>query len=163
MSAARRLLIVGGIALALLGMIYGLWYAVSEEHQELDGIGKSLTMSFSAAAKQDSAAAGAALREYKELKYSYDRHVDAHGHWIGLAMVLVVLGIGLERVGFNKGLTTILAAGLVLGSFLFPLGVLWQTFGHGLAPQAITVVGTALVILSLAGITVGFALQGKND
>jgi len=163
MSAARRLLIVGGIALALLGMTYGVWYAVFAEHQELDGIGKSLTTSFSAAAKRDSTAAGAALREYKELKYSYDRHVDAHGHWIGLAMVLVVLGIGLERVGFNERLTMALAVGLVLGSFLFPLGVLLQTFSRGPVPKAVAVVGSALVIVSLAGMTVGFAMARAKD
>lgn len=158
MSAARRLLIVGGIALALLGMIYGVWYAVFAEHQELDGIGKSLTASFSAAARRDSVAAGTALREYKDVKYSYDRHVDSHGHWIGLAMVLVVLGIGLERIGFSERLTMLLATGLVLGSFLFPLGVLLQTFGHGAAPQAVAIAGSALVIVSLAGMTVGFAV-----
>src|SRR5207237_10363862 len=118
MSAARGLLIVGGIALALLGMTYGVWYAVFAEHQELDGIGKSLTTSFSAAAKRDSAAAGAALREYKELKYSYDRHVDAHGHWIGLAMVLVVLGIGLERVGCNGRVAMGVAVGWGVGALL---------------------------------------------
>ena len=163
MSAARRLLIVGGIALALLGMIYGLWYAVSAEHQELDGIGRSLTVGFSAAAKRDAATAETALCEYKELKYRYDRHVDAHGHWIGLAMVLVVLGIGLERVGFTERLTMLLATGLVLGSFLFPLGVLLQTFSHGSAPRAVTVVGSALVIASFGGMTVGFTLPRRND
>src|SRR5262249_101523 len=31
MSAARRILIVGGLALALWGMAYGLWYAVFAE------------------------------------------------------------------------------------------------------------------------------------
>lgn len=163
MSAARRVLIVGGMGLAFLGMIYGVWYAVFAEHQELDGIGKSLTAGFSAAAKRDSAAAETALHEYKQLKYSYDRHVDVHGHWIGLAMVLVVLGIGLERVGFDERLTVLLAVGLVLGSFLFPLGVLLQTFSHGRAPQAVAVAGSALVIVSLAGITVGFAVPRAND
>lgn len=163
MSAARRLLIVGGIALALLGMIYGVWYAVFAEHQELDGIGKSLTMSFSGAAKRDPAAAGAALQEYKGLKYNYDRHVDAHGHCIGLAMVLVVLGIGLERVGLHERITTLLASGLVLGSFLFPLGVLLQTFSHEQAPRVLAVVGSALVIVSLAGMTVGFAVGRAKD
>lgn len=163
MSAVRRLLISGGIGLALLGMIYGVWYAVFAEHQELDGIGKSLTTSFSAAARRDSAEAGTALLEYKELKYSYDRHVDAHGHWIGLAMVLVVVGIGLERVGFNERLTMLLAAGLVVGAFLFPLGVLLQTFSHGPAPQAVAAAGSALVIVALAGMVVGFAVPGKND
>ena len=163
MSEARRVLIVGGISLALLGMIYGVWYAVFAEHQELDGMGKSLTVGFSAAARRDSEAAGAALHEYMELKYSYDRHVDAHGHWIGLAMVLVVLGIGLERVGFNERLTMLLAGGLVLGSFLFPLGVLLQTFSHGPAPRVVAVAGSALVIVSLAGMTVGFLVPRTND
>src|SRR5215472_19331900 len=163
MSAARRLLIVGGIALALLGMVYGVWYAVFAEHQGLGGIGKSLTMSFSAAAKGDSAAAETALNDYKELKYGYDRRVDAHGHWIGLAMVLVVLGIGLERVSFNENLTMLLTAGLVLGSFLFPLGVLLQTFSHGTAPRAVAVGGSALVIVSLTGITIGFAVPRGKD
>jgi hypothetical protein len=157
------MLIVGGIGLALLGMIYGVWYAVFAEHQELDGMGKSLTTSFSAAARRDSAAAGMALHEYKELKYNYDRHVDAHGHWIGLAMLLVVLGIGLERVGFNERLTMVLASGLVLGSFLFPLGVLLQTFSHGPAPQVVAVVGSAMVIVSLAGMTIGFAVPRGNS
>ena len=111
MTAGRRLLIVGGIALALLGMIYGVWYAVLAEHQELDGIGQLLTTSFSAAAKRDSSAAGAALKEYKELKYGYDRHVDVHGHWIGLAMILIVLGIGFDRLA----LVIASLAGMTLG------------------------------------------------
>src|SRR6266850_241650 len=39
MSGSRKLLILGGIALALWGMGYGTWYAVFAEHQALDGIG----------------------------------------------------------------------------------------------------------------------------
>lgn len=160
MSASRRLLIVGGIALALLGMIYGVWYAVFAEHQELNGIGKSLTTSFSAAAKRDSATSGVALGEYRELKYAYDRHVDVHGHWIGLAMILIVLGIGFDRVGFSEQLKMFLAASLLVGSFLFPLGVLLQTVSRGPIPEGLAVAGSALVIVSLAGMTVGFARRG---
>jgi len=50
MSGSRQLLIIGGIALAIWGMSYGLWYAVFAEHQALDNIGSSLTGSFAAAA-----------------------------------------------------------------------------------------------------------------
>ena len=157
MSGARRLLIVGGIGLALLGMIYGLWYAAFAEHQELDGIGRSLATGFSAAAERNAAAAQSALNQYSEVKYAYDRHVDVHGHWIGLAMLLIVLGIGLDRAGFNEQLKMLLAAGLLLGSLLFPLGVLLQTLSHGPGPRALAVLGSALVIVALAGMTVGFA------
>jgi hypothetical protein len=155
MSAARRLLIVGGMALALLGMIYGGWYAVFAEHQELDGIGRSLAASFSAAAGQNAAAAQSALEQYRKLKYDYDRHVDVHGHWIGLAMLLIVLGIGLDRVSSSEQVKMLLATALVVGSFLFPLGVLLETLDHGSLPRALAVAGSALVIVSLAGVTLG--------
>lgn len=162
MSTARRLLILGGIGLALLGMIYGLWYAVFAEHQELDGIGKSLATGFGAAAERDSASASAALKQYKELKYAYDRHVDVHGHWIGLAMLLIVLGIAVDRVKLTERVKLLLSAGLLLGSLLFPLGVLLQTFSHGVAPRAVAVAGSVLVIASLAGMTMGFARAPRS-
>ncbi len=162
MSTAQRLLILGGIGLALLGMIYGLWYAVFAEHQELDGIGKSLATGFSAAAERDAAASSAALSQYRELKYAYDRHVDVHGHWIGLAMLLIVLGVASDRLEFGEHVKLLLSAGLLLGSLLFPLGVLLQTYSHGDAPRALAVAGSALVIASLAGMTMGFARAPRS-
>jgi hypothetical protein len=155
MSAARRVLLIGGIALALWGMGYGLWYAVFAEHQALDGIGSSLATGFAAAAERNPASAEAALARYREAKYIYDRQVDVHSHWIGLAMLLIVLGIGFDRVIFSNRLKVILATGLFLGAFLFPLGVLLQTMSHGSLPRAIAIAGSALVIASLAGIAVG--------
>lgn len=163
MSAARRLLILGGIALALVGMSYGMWYAICAEHQELEGIGKSLATGFTAAAGRNSAAADGALQRYRELKYAYDRHVDVHGHWIGLAMLLILLGIGLERMKFSESMKLLLAAGLLTGALLFPFGVLLQTFSHGAGPRALAVGGSALVMVSLAGMTVGFARAQKES
>ena len=156
MSGARRVLILGGIALALWGMSYGLWYAIFAEHQALDGIGASLATGFSAAAERNTAGAQAALERYKEAKYRYDRQVDVHGHWIGLGMLLIVLGIGFERVGFSPRIKMLLALGLLSGAVLFPLGVLLETFSHGSFPQAVAIAGSALAILSLAGIALGF-------
>lgn len=157
MSGGRRLLVLGGIALALWGMSYGLWYAVFAEHQALDGIGASLASGFSAAAERNSPAAEAALQHYRSAKYTYDRQVDVHGHWIGLAMLLIVVGIGYERVTFSRRLKFVAALGLFAGAFLFPLGVLLQTASHGPIPRGVAVVGSALVIASLAGIAYGFA------
>ncbi len=68
MSGARRLLLAGGIALAVWGMGYGLWYAVFAEHQALEEIGASLSTAFSGAAQRDSAHSEAALLRYKESK-----------------------------------------------------------------------------------------------
>jgi hypothetical protein len=163
MSGARRLLLFGGIALALWGMSYGLWYAVFAEHEALDGIGASLTTGFVGAAERSSTSAASALSRYREAKYTYDRQVDVHSHWIGLAMVLIVLGIGFDRVGFTKRWRFLLASALFFGAGLFPLGVLLQTLSHGPAPRAIAIVGSALVIASLAGCTIGFARNSASS
>jgi hypothetical protein len=157
MSVARRVLLIGGIALALWGMGYGLWYAVFAEHQALDGIGSSLASGFSATAERNPASAEAALVKYREAKYVYDRQVDVHSHWIGLAMLLIVLGIGFDRVTFSDRLKLMLALGLFLGAVLFPLGVLLQTMSHGSLPRAIAIAGSAVVIASLSGIAIGIS------
>jgi hypothetical protein len=157
MRAGRRILVIGGIALALWGMGYGLWYAVFAEHQALDGIGSSLATGIAAAAERNPASAEAALVKYREAKYVYDRQVDVHSHWIGLAMLLIVLGIGFDRVNFSDRLKLMLALGLFLGAVLFPLGVLLQTLSHGELPRGIAVAGSVLVIGCLAGIAVGLS------
>jgi hypothetical protein len=155
MSRSRRVLIVGGIALAVWGMSYGLWYAVFAEHQALDNIGASLAGSFAAAADRNPAGMEASLEQYREAKYVYDRQVDVHGHWIGLAMLLIVLGIGFDRVNLSERLKMFLALGLVAGSVVFPLGVLLQTMSHGPLPRGITIVGSGFVIAALLGSAVG--------
>jgi hypothetical protein len=157
MSLARRILIIGGIALALWGMAYGLWYAVFAEHQALDTIGASLSSAFANAADRHPARSHAALGEYREAKYVYDRHVDVHGHWIGLAMLLIVLGIGLDRVLFSERGKLLLSLGAFLGAILFPLGVLLQTIDHGRAPRVIAIAGSALIIITLAAFALGFS------
>ena len=158
MSSSRRLLILGGIVLAMWGMGYGLWYAVFAEHQALNGIGSSLATAFDASATRNSGAAEAAFSRYTEAKYVYDRQVDVHGHWIGLAMLLIVVGIAFDRVRFAERSRLMLASALLSGAVIFPLGVLLQTFDHGALPRVIAILGSALVIVALAGITLGLAV-----
>ena len=148
MISARRLLIFGGIALAIVGMAYGWWFAVFAEHQTLDHLGSSLTATFVSAAKRDQPSAQASLLQYREAKYIYDRQVDVHGHWIGLAMLLIVIGIGFDRLALAAKWKPLLAMGLLLGAFLFPLGVLLQTHSHGSVPRAIAILGSALVLVA---------------
>jgi hypothetical protein len=155
MKGSQKLLLVGGLALAIWGMSYGLWYAVFAEHQHLEGIGRSLATSFAESAGRNLPGAQAALEEYRATKYVYERHVDVHGHWIGLAMVLIVLAFAFDRVGFGERVRYWLALALLLGAITFPLGVLLQTADHGAGPKVIAVVGSALVIGSLGGVALG--------
>jgi hypothetical protein len=159
--SAKQVLLTGGLALAILGMSYGLWYAAFAEHQALDGIGQSLASSFQAAVGRDSSAAESSLLKYREAKYRYDRQVDVHGHWLGLSMLLIIVAIGYDHVSFSQKLKTLLAWILLIGSAFFPLGVLMQTWSHGPAPRYVAALASAMVIIALAAMVLGF-LRRQN-
>lgn len=157
MTRSGRFLVIGGLLLAVWGMTYGLYYAVFVEHQTLDSIGGSLTAAFVHAAAQASQQSQDAMQAYANANYAYVRQVDTHGHWIGLGLLLILLGVAFSRVGFSESVRFGLAAALLAGSVLFPLGVLLETLNRGLLPKAVAVVGSALVIASLAAIALGFS------
>jgi hypothetical protein len=157
MTAARKTLIFGGLALAAWGMGYGLLYAAFIEHQTLDGIGAALANGFSQAAGRHMTESQAALADAASRSYVYIRQVDAHSHWIGLALLLLVLGTGFDRVAFGDRVRNLVAAALLAGSVLFPLGVVLETWSRGEVPQAIAVIGSVFVIFGLCGAAWGFA------
>jgi hypothetical protein len=163
MSPAKKLLIVSGLGLAIWGMAYGFFYAVSIEHQTLEKIGSSLARGFTFAAQRNLPAARAALDEFASASYVYVRQVDAHGHWIGLSMLLIVFGAVFNRVGFGGRVRLWLAWGLVAGAVLFPLGVLLETFAGGLGPKFIAAAGSAVITLALVGIALGFARERESN
>lgn len=162
MSSSRKVLIFGGIALAAFGMFYGVYYALFVEHQTLDGMGSSLAASFMHAAERKLPESQTALNAYVATKYDYVRQVDCHSHWIGLALLMIVLGIAFDHVAFGEPLRKLLAWSLLIGSILFPLAVILQTTDHGSLFRGLAVIGSALVIVSLAGVAAGFARQAPQ-
>jgi hypothetical protein len=158
MSSARKLLLVGGLILAAFGMLYGLHYAVFVEHQTLDRMGGSLAQAFVRLAERNPVEAHVAIDVYASTKYDYVRQVDVHSHWIGLGMLLIVLGAAFDSVAFGARLKAWLAAALVTGSIVFPLGVILQTVNHGAVyASALAIFGSATVTVSLVAVAWGFA------
>ncbi len=162
MSGSRKLLIISGMLLALWGMGFGLYYALFVEHQVLDKLGGSLATSFTDGAKGDLIAAHASLQTYSDTQFDYVRSVDVHSHWIGFAILLIVFGVGFDRLGFKESRRMLLAWLLVVGSVTFPLGVILQTLDRGIIPQAVAALGAGLVIIALAAIALGFARTEGN-
>lgn len=156
LSASRKLLIAGGLALIIFAMSYGLWYALFTEHQALEGMGASLATGFAQAASDNLADAHQSIQQYAAIKYDYVRHVDVHSHWGGLAMILIVLGVMFDRIGFTEKRRFYLAATLLSGSVLFPLGVVLQTATTSGIGSGLAVAGSALVIGGLVFVAIGF-------
>ena len=161
MTTGRRVLVIGGLALATLGMLYGLHYAVFVEHQTLDRMGGSLAQAFLNAAGRNLPGAHQAIEAYASTKYDYVRQVDIHSHWIGLAMLLIILGAVFDQVALSPQAKTWIATSLVAGSFFFPLGVILQTISHGAEwASGLAIVGSATVTIALGAVVWGFARSG---
>jgi len=164
MSAARKLLIFGGLLLAAFGMLYGLHYALFVEHQTLDRMNGSLVTAFVDAAERNLPAAQQAIDEYAGRKYDYVRQVDAHSHWIGLAMVMIIVGVLIDRMALSERLRLSVAVAFTLGSFFFPAAVILQTFAHGSSlALVLAAAGSALIIAAMSAAVVGFARQGIKE
>lgn len=162
MSRSGKILVFGGIALATFGMLYGLHYAVFIEHQTLDRMGGALADGFIQTAQGRMPESRAAIDAYGWTKYNYVRQVDVHSHWIGLAMLMIVLGAVFERVGFSEQLRRWIALGLLAGSILFPFGVIVQTATHGgMFASGLAIGGSALVTIGLAACAIGFVRQSS--
>lgn len=162
MSAPRRVLLFGGLALAIWGMGYGLWYALFAEHQALNGIGTSLAGAFTGAAQRNAALVGSSLQQYKKAKFVYDRQVDVHSHWIGLAMLLITLAIYFDRLSYSDKGKALLAWGALLGAAFFPFGVLLQIYNPGPVPWVLAVLGAALEITTLFLTAMGFVRRPSS-
>jgi hypothetical protein len=155
-SKARKVLIVGGAGLAVFGMLYGLHYAVFVEHQTLDRMGGSLVNAFAHAAEHRWDDSQLALIAYRETKYDYVRQVDVHSHWIGLAMLMIVLGVVFDEVAFGERSRFAIALAMIVGSTTFPLGVILQTARMVPLGSALAIAGSVLVTVALGATAVGF-------
>lgn len=159
MSGSRKLLIVAGLALMIWGMGYGLYYAIFDEHQTLEQMGGSLAVGFMKAAEGDMDAAHAQIDTYASTKFEYVREVDVHSHWTALAMLLLLFGVIFDRIGFAEPVRFKLAVALVVGSVVFPLGVILQVFDKGIIPQVVAAVGAGVLILGLGTVVWGVLRQ----
>jgi hypothetical protein len=161
-SRSRKVLLFGGTVLAVLGMLYGLHYAVFVEHQTLDRMSGSLAGAFAHAAERGGDDSQDALTAYRETKYDYVRQVDLHSHWIGLAMLLIVLGVVFDEVAFAERVRFAVALAMLAGSIVFPLGVILQTVHMAPLGSVLAIAGSALVIAALGATAVGFMREGAS-
>jgi hypothetical protein len=163
MNTAQRVLIFGGLTLVAFGMLYGLYYALFVEHQTLDRMGGSLASAFVHTAEGHLPEAESSIDLYASTKFDYVRQVDVHSHWIGLGMLLMLMGAIFDRVAFSFRTRVWIAVGLLAGAFVFPFGVLLQTFRHGaFFASASAVLGSALVTIALGAVAWGLAVKGAT-
>jgi hypothetical protein len=156
MKYSQKILLVGGLVLAILGMAYGFWYAVADEHPTLERMGVSLASAFAEVANGDMEQARESLDVYAATRFEYIREVHTHGHLAALSTMLILLGLFFNQLGFAERTRSYLASLLVFGTAALPLGAFLEIILTGPLPNVIAVLGTIAIIGGMFATAFGF-------
>jgi hypothetical protein len=163
MTGSQKILLSGGLALAILGMAYGFWYAVADEHPTLERMGVSLAGAFAEVAKGEMDPAREFLKTYGETRFEYIREVHTHGHLVALSTLLLVLGLFFNQLAFTERIRLYLASLLVFGTAALPLGSLLEIMLSGPVPKAMALLGTVSLIGGLVAVAAGLLLSTERS
>ena len=156
MKHSQKILLTGGLVLAILGMAYGFWYAVADEHPTLERMGVSLASAFAEVANGDMEQARESLDAYGATRFEYIREVHTHGHVVALSTLLILLGLFFNQLGFSERIRTYLASLLVFGTAALPLGSFLDIVLTGPLPNVVAVLGTIAIIGGMFATAIGF-------
>jgi len=151
--SARRLLVLGGIALIVCGMILGDIFAAFVLHPNADLIGASLMAATRAVTAGDPQAAGAAVQAIGGYLENRGTKVDAHSHMIGFGYIALLLALLQPYVAFSERRKKLSAKILITGAVLLPVGVFLIHY-VGLEGSPFAAIGWASVFADFGGFLV---------
>ena len=149
MNTASRILILTGVILIACTMVFGVGYAIFDEHQTLVGMGMHMATGFMEASNGNLEAAYMSLDSYGELTKEYRKEVHSHGHWGMLSLILIVLGLVFDKLALDQRKAVLLASLLAASATLFPLGVLLQIGPAAGIGKILSIAGSTGMVLGL--------------
>lgn len=158
--SARRLLIFGGLALIVVGMIFGDIFAVFVLHQNAARISETLLAATKAAADQDAAAVLKLFTAIGGFLENHGTKVDAHVHIIKFGYIALLLAFVQPYVALSEQRKRRLAELFLVGSVLLPVGVFLIHY-VGLAFSPLEMIGWASIAADVGGLLVIVACVGE--
>jgi hypothetical protein len=148
--SARRLLVLGGIALVAGGMLFGDIFAVFILHQNAGGQGAALIAANQAIAAGDEAAVNQIFASLGSLLEDRGTKVDAHVHMIGAGYLALLLALVQPFVVLAARTKKVLATLFIAGGALLPIGIFLIHY-VGLTYSPFAVIGWASILADSAG------------
>jgi len=157
--SARRLLLMGGIGLILIGMIFGDIFAVFVLHQNAARVGASLSNAAHAALAGDGAGV---LKDFQDLGGFLENRgtkVDTHVHMIAFGYLALMLALLQPWIALSHQTKERLTWLFLFGAGLLPVCVFLIHY-VGLAYSPLQAIGWASIFADLGGFFVIVALLG---
>ena len=157
--SARRLLVLGGIGLILVGMLFGDIFAVFVLHQNAARVGASLAAAAHAALAGNHAAVLVSFQNVGAFLENRGTKVDTHVHMIDFGYLALLLAILQPWIAFEKKAKRAFAWLFLSGAALLPVGVFLIHY-VGLAYSPLQTIGWASIFADLGGLLVILATLG---
>ncbi len=151
--SSRRLLVLGGIALILVGMIFGDIFAVFILHQNAARVGTSLAAAVHAALAGNVPAVLASFQSVGGFLENRGTKVDTHVHMIAFGYLALMLAILQPWVAFSESAKKAIAWVFLVGAGLLPVGVFLIHY-VGLAYSPLIAIGWASIFADFGGLLV---------
>ncbi len=151
--SARRLYVIGGIALIAVGMIFGDIFAVFVLHQNAGRIGENLLAATEAVADGDQAAVLARFQNIGRLLENRGTKVDTHVHIIDFGYLAILLALAQPYLLLDERRKKQLATLFLSGAVLLPVGV-FLIYYVGLAYSPLSSIGWASIAADFGGLLV---------
>jgi hypothetical protein len=148
--SATRLLIFGGIALIVGGMLFGDIFAVFVLHQNGGRTGETLLAAAQAAADRDAAGVRSAFANVGALLDDRGTKIDTHVHMTDAGYLALLLALVQPYVALPSQRKKRLAQIFLVGSVMLPVGIFLIHY-VGLAYSPFPVIGWASVLADAGG------------
>jgi hypothetical protein len=158
--SAQRLLVFGGIALIVGGMLFGDIFAVFVLHQNGGATGAALLTASQAVAAKNAAAVRDTFARIGGLLEDRGTKVDTHVHMTDAGYLALLLALVQPYVAFSSGGKKFLAKLFLMGGVLLPIGIFLIHY-LGLAYSPSSVIGWASILADSAGALMIIALVGE--
>ncbi len=158
--SARRLLLLGGIGLILVGMFFGDIFAVFVLHQNAAHVGSSLAAAAHAALSGNGPAVLANFQNVGAFLENRGTKVDTHVHMIDFGYLALLLALLQPWVAFSERAKQRLAWIFLVGAGLLPVGV-FLIHHVGLVHSLFAFIGWASIAADVGGLLVLLATLGS--
>jgi len=149
--SASRLLLIGGIALIVAGMIFGEIFAVFVLHQNAGRTGQKLLAATLAVAARNSAGVRAQFQGIGAELEDRGTKVDTHVHLTGFGYLALLLALVQPYLAISERRKRQLASIFLLGAVLLPVGVFLIHY-VGLRYSPFSAIGWASVVADFGGL-----------
>src|SRR5882724_1392292 len=157
--SARRLLVLGGIGLILVGMLFGDIFALFVLHQNAARVSASLAAAAHAALAGDRSAVLASFQDVGSFLENRGTKVDTHVHMIDFGYLALILAILQPWIAFEEKAKRGFARLFLAGGMLLPVAVFLIHY-VGLAYSPLQTIGWASIFADLGGLLVILATLG---